>query len=55
MAAVSERIEDCKDQIVGSNDPDFDRFLKGMVRAFTEILNVRVDNDPDLISIEEAE
>lgn len=55
MAAVSDRIEACKDELVGSNDADFDRFLKGMIRAFTEVLNVRVDNDPDLISIEEAE
>lgn len=55
MQAVSQRVEDTKDQIIGSHDPDYDRFLKGMIWAYKEIMQVRVDETPDLITIESAE
>ena len=42
-SAVRDRIEEATEQILGSFDPDFDRFLKGMVRAFNEVLEAKPD------------
>lgn len=38
--AINQRILEATDQIVSgpSNDRDFDQFMKGMVRAFNEVL-----------------
>lgn len=47
--AILERIAEVKDQIVASTDADFDRFLKGMIWAFNEVLEAK----PDLIDDEE--
>ena len=41
--AFKERIVDIKDQIVASTDPDFDRFLKGMIWAYNEALEAKPD------------
>ena len=43
--ASKERIEEIKDQIVASTDPDYDRFLKGMIWAYNEVSQAK----PDLI------
>ena len=44
MEQVRNRIEEAKDQLVGpSNDRDFDQFVKGMIRGFTEVLEVQLD------------
>ena len=44
MEQVRSRIEEAKDQLVGpSNDRDFDQFVKGMIRGFTEVLEVQLD------------
>ncbi len=46
MMQIQERIEEAKDQLVGpSNDRDFDQFVKGMIRAFQEVLDVKLDFD----------
>lgn len=39
--AIVERIAESKDKIVHSTDPDFDRFIKGMIWAFHEVLEAR--------------
>ena len=41
--AIYERIEEAKDQIGASSDPDDDRFLKGMIWAFNEVLEAKLD------------
>ena len=41
--AIYERITEAKDQIVASSDPDHDRFLKGMIWAFNEVLEAKLD------------
>ena len=44
--AVLERIKDAKDQLADPfTDPKFDLVLKGMIRAFNEVLEAK----PDLI------
>ena len=47
--SIKIRVEEAKDQIVGSTDPDFDRFAKGMIWAFREVLEF----EPDL-TLEES-
>jgi len=42
--ALNYRIEEIKDQILGSSDPDYDRFLKGMARGFSEVLHATVES-----------
>lgn len=41
--AVNQRIEAAKDLVVNSydNDPGFDAFMKGMIRAFSEVLDIK--------------
>lgn len=46
---VAERVNEAKDHIVISDDPDYDRLIKGMIRAFYEILEWK----PELIDDEE--
>jgi hypothetical protein len=44
MDQIRNRIEDSKEQLLGANnDRDFDQYVKGMVRAFMEVLDVRLD------------
>ena len=44
MDQIRERIEEAKDQLLGSNnDRDFDQYVKGMVRGFSEVLEVQLD------------
>ena len=46
--SVDVRIDEAKEQIVGSTDPEFDRFAKGMSWAFREVLEF----EPDLLQEE---
>lgn len=56
MASLKERIEEGKLQIVNSNDPEYDRIVKGMVRAYQDVLEVALEEKQDMIElIEEAE
>ena len=41
-AAVRERIQEASDKVMMSSDPDFDRFIKGMVHAFKEVLDMEI-------------
>ena len=41
--ALRQRINDAKDQLVGSGDRDYDLILKGMIRAFTQVLHIEPD------------
>lgn len=50
--SIQERIDGCKDQIVSSTDPDHDRFLKGMIWAFNEVLEAKPDS---IVALEELE
>lgn len=44
MESIQSRIEESKEQLLGaSNDRDFDQYVKGMVKAFSEILDVRLE------------
>ena len=44
MAEVANRIEEGKDLLCSaSNDRDFDQFVKGMIKAFSEILDIKLD------------
>ena len=45
MVSVYRRIEDLKGTLAGSAglDPNQDRMIVGMIRAFGEVLNVEVD------------
>ena len=44
MDQIRVRIEDSKEQLIGTfNDRDFDQYVKGMIKAFTEVLDVRLD------------
>jgi hypothetical protein len=36
---VKERIAESTSQVLNSNDPEFDRVLKGIVRAYNELLD----------------
>ena len=45
--AVQGRIEDAKMQLVNSDDPEFDRLVKGMVRAYWEVLDFKLGEDSD--------
>lgn len=49
--AIKERIKELTEQILGSTDPEFDRFVKGMVWAYNEVLNTK----PDFIDEELSE
>ena len=40
--AVRERIQEASDKVMMSSDPDFDRFIKGMVHAFKEVLDMEI-------------
>ena len=51
--AIQERIEEVKNQIVASNDADYDRVLKGMIIAYQHVLGL--EPGIDLATIEEAE
>lgn len=56
MANLKERIEEGKALIVSSNDPEYDRLMKGMLRAWQDVLEVSFDDTQDLVEIiEEAE
>lgn len=55
MAAVKQRVEDTKNELISSSDPDYDRFLKGMIWAYQELIAVKLEETPDLIDIEKAE
>lgn len=44
MDSVRSRIEESKDQLLGAtNDRDYDQFVKGMIRAFYEVLDVQLE------------
>lgn len=40
---IQDRILECTDKVFSSSDPEFDRFVKGMVHAFREILEFEVE------------
>lgn len=42
--AVDDRINELKERLVNSFDPEEDRFLKGMIRAFREILQIEPED-----------
>lgn len=48
--AIQGRINDSKESIVNSTDPEYDRFLKGMIWAFREVL----DAQPDFLITEDV-
>ena len=44
MDQIRDRVEEAKDLLIGaSNERDFDQYIKGMIRAFNEVLDVRLD------------
>lgn len=44
MEAVKLRIEEATEQLLGpTNDRDFDQFVKGMIRAFNEVVEVELE------------
>ena len=44
MEAIRERIEASKEMLLGANnDRDYDLFMKGMVRAFNEVLDIELE------------
>lgn len=48
--AIAKRVEEAKEHLVVSDNPEFDRIVKGMVRAYIEFL----DPEP-LIELEAIE
>ena len=45
--AIAARIEEAKMQLVNSDDPEFDRLVKGMIRAYWEVLDFKLGEDSD--------
>ena len=45
--AIAVRIEEAKMQLINSDDPEFDRLVKGMVRAYWEVLDFKLGEDSD--------
>lgn len=44
MSQIRSRVEEAKDQLIGpSNDRDFDQYVKGMIKGFTEVLEIQLD------------
>ena len=44
MLQVQDRIEEAKELLCGvGNDRDFDQYIKGMIRAFSEVLDVQLE------------
>ncbi len=44
ISQIKDRVEEAKDQLCGpTNDRDFDQFVKGMIRGFTEVLELQLD------------
>lgn len=41
--AVQNRVTEAAEQVLGSSDPDFDRFVKGMIHAYREILDMEIE------------
>lgn len=52
--AIKDRIGDSKDEIVNSTNPDFDRFLKGMIWAFNEVLDFKPDFTEESEDVDEV-
>lgn len=49
MQAVSQRIDEAKDSlVVSTNERDYDLFIKGMIQAFTEVLNMKFGDDNEV-------
>lgn len=44
MEQVRNRISESKDILSGDNDREFDVFVKGMIRAFSEVLEVDLES-----------
>ena len=40
---IRNRITESKDILAGDNDREFDIYIKGMIRAFNEVLEVDLD------------
>lgn len=40
--AIQERIEDAKEQLVASSNYEFDQFVRGMIKAFRDVLEADV-------------
>ena len=58
MDQVKFRIEETSEKLTGpSNDRDFDQFLKGMIWAFNEVLDVQLDitTEEELDEIQERD
>ena len=48
-SAIRERIEEIKQQLLGmGNDREFDVFLKGMAKAFSEVLSEEINIQEEL-------
>ena len=44
MLAVVNRVELAKEELVASDNPAYDQFVRGMIRAFREVLDVNLDD-----------
>jgi hypothetical protein len=40
---MAERVAESKEVLVSSDNPDFDRFIKGMIRAYKEVLEFEIE------------
>jgi hypothetical protein len=51
MEVIKERIQEAKDNLsVSTNDRDYDLFVKGMIRAYNELLSIQFsegEKEPD--------
>ena len=47
---IRERVENLKNQLVSSTDRDFDMIVKGMIRAYNDMLDI----EPDMTDEEES-
>lgn len=56
--AAAERIKEATEHLIGSTDPELDRFLKGMIHAYREIIDMEIEPDyneePDEVSARDA-
>ncbi len=60
MNQIQVRLDDAKDMLAGaSNERDFDQFLKGMIKAFSEVLDVQleltIEEDSDEVSVRDPD
>lgn len=51
IRAAQNRVEECKDALVESTDPDFDRIVKGIIKGHLEHLDVYTNDNPEIVEI----